>query len=332
MNVRLDRWALIAVLIAIPLATTAFEQTFYLGFATRVLIFALAATALNLALGFAGMVSFGHAAFLGVGAYVVAILADLGVRNLWLAGPIAIAVCALLAAAIGAICLRTRGVYFIMITLAFAQMLYYIAVSLKAYGGDDGFALPGRSTGAPVSLGNGVMFYAVVAAVLLATLIALGRLLDARFGHAIRGIRENETRMEALGHPVYRLKLTCFVISGALTGLAGVLLANQNVYVSPALMHWQLSGLLLVMVIVGGTGHLYGGLIGALVILSLEEFLSGYTIYWKLGLGAAVIAVVLFAPQGVAGWIERARARRQPAGARPAQKGAPAGVVRGVER
>jgi branched-chain amino acid transport system permease protein len=296
-----------ALACAFPWVMQALDQHFYTSFATRILIYAMAAASLNLVLGYGGMVSFGHAAFFGAGAYIVGILAAEGVTSLWLAWPLAIAVAALAAAAIGAVSLRTRGVYFIMITLAFAQMMYYVFVSLKAYGGDDGLSLPGRSTGLGVNLSNDVLWYYLVLAELAGVLYLLHRLVHSRFGRVIEAIRENETRATAVGYPVYRYKLVCFVISGAIAGLAGALIANQTSYVGPALLHWVQSGTLMIMVILGGVGRFWGGPVGAGVLLALEELFSGspllgaYSLHWQLPVGVILLAVVLFAPQGIAG-------------------------------
>jgi branched-chain amino acid transport system permease protein len=286
----------------------ALGQDFYTSFATRVLIYAMAAASLNLVLGYGGMVSFGHAAFFGAGAYIVAILAAEGITSLWIAWPVAVAVAALAALVIGAISLRTRGVYFIMITLAFAQMMYYVFVSLKAYGGDDGLSLPGRSSiGLGVSLSNDFVWYYIVLALLALVLFLLHRLLHARFGRVIEAIRENETRATAIGYPVYRYQLLCFVISGAIAGLAGALIANQTSYAGPTLLHWVQSGTLMIMVILGGVGRFWGGPIGAAVLLVLEEVFSAspllgpYALHWQLPVGLILLAVVLFAPQGLAG-------------------------------
>jgi branched-chain amino acid transport system permease protein len=268
----------------------------------------MAAASLNLVLGYGGMVSFGHAAFFGAGAYIVGILAVEGITSVWLVWPAAIAVAALAALVIGAISLRTRGVYFIMITLAFAQMMYYIFISMKAYGGDDGLPLAARSTpGFGVSLSNDFVWYYLVLALLAAVLYLLHRLVHARFGRVIEAIRENETRATAIGYPVYRYKLVCFVISGAIAGLAGALIANQTSYVGPALLHWVQSGTLMVMVILGGVGRFWGGPVGAAVLLLLEELFSGspllgpFALHWQLPVGAILLAVVLFAPRGIAG-------------------------------
>ena len=306
--------SLLAFAIAFPLAMQALDQPFYIGFGARVLIYAMAAASLNLVLGYGGMVSFGHAAFFGAGAYIVGILAVEGMRSAWIAWPLAIAVAALAALVIGAMSLRTRGVYFIMITLAFAQMLYYIFVSLKAYGGDDGLSLPGRSTvGLGLELRNDLTWYYVVLALLAATLYLLHRLVHSRFGRVIEAIRENETRAAAIGYPVYGYKLACFVISGAIAGLAGALIANQSSYVSPSLLHWIQSGTLMIMVILGGVGRFWGGPIGAAALLALEETLSGsallgdYALHWQLPVGAILLAIVLFAPQGIVGFFARRR-------------------------
>jgi branched-chain amino acid transport system permease protein len=293
---------------AFPWGMHALGQDFYTSFATRVLIYAMAAASLNLVLGYGGMVSFGHAAFFGAGAYIVAILAAEGVTSLWIAWPVAVAVAALAALVIGAISLRTRGVYFIMITLAFAQMMYYVFISLKAYGGDDGLSLPGRSSiGLGVSLSNDFVWYYIVLALLALVLFLLHRLLHARFGRVIEAIRENETRATAIGYPVYRYQLLCFVISGAIAGLAGALIANQTSYAGPTLLHWVQSGTLMIMVILGGVGRFWGGPIGAAVLLVLEEVFSAspllgpYALHWQLPVGLILLAVVLFAPQGLAG-------------------------------
>jgi branched-chain amino acid transport system permease protein len=299
-------WIALAAAAAFPLVAQALDQLFYVSFLSRVLIYALAATSLNLILGYGGMVSFGHAAFFGAGAYVVGILMAHGVDSAWIAWPLAVGVAAIVAGAIGALSLRTRGVYFIMITLAFAQMMYYLFISLRAYGGEDGLTLPARSRLADgLSLANDVALYYVVLAILAAALFLLGRLLDARFGQVLQAIRDNETRMEAVGFPTYRYKLLSFVIAGAVAGLAGALIANQNSFVSPNLIAWHQSGTLMIMVILGGVGYRYGGLIGAAVYLTLEEALSARTIYWQLGLGVALLAIVLYAREGLAGVLVR---------------------------
>jgi len=302
------------VLLAFPIAMQAMDMLFYVSLASRILIYAIAATALNLALGYGGMVSFGHAAFFGAGAYTVGILAAEGVSSLWLAWPAAIAVAALAALFIGAVSLRTRGVYFIMITLAFAQMVYYLFVSLKTYGGEDGLAVRGRSDpGFGLSLGGDLVWYYLVLAIFAALIYLLHRLSRSRFGRVIEAIRENATRAEAIGFPVYRYQLACFVLSGAAAGLAGALIANQSGYVSPSLLHWIQSGTLMIMVILGGVGTLWGGALGAFVLLGLEHLIADYQFRWLerlapgyqdhagLAVGVVLLAIVLAAPQGLAG-------------------------------
>ncbi|HEX7382031.1 MAG TPA: branched-chain amino acid ABC transporter permease [Nevskiaceae bacterium] len=300
---------LLIVLVALPLVAQILGADYYTGVVSRILIFALAASSLNLIVGFGGMVSFGHAAFFGVGAYAVGILMQYGVTSAWISWPAAIVAGAAFALVIGAISLRTRGVYFIMITLAFAQMVFYLMVSLKAWGGEDGITLASRSrVGLGVDLASDTQFYYAVLLVSALAFIVMARLLNARFGHVLQAIHENETRTAALGFPVYRYKLIGFTIAGAVAGLAGALLANQTSFVSPALLDWQQSGIFLIMIILGGVGHLYGGLIGAVVFLLIQEIASSYTIYWQFILGAVLLAVVLFAPNGVMSMLQR-RAR-----------------------
>ena len=317
----MKRALIVFLLLALfPLAMQAMDGMFYVSLASRVLVYAIAATSLNLVLGYGGMVSFGHAAFFGAGAFVVGILSVEGVRSAWVAWPAAIAVAAFAAFIIGALSLRTRGVYFIMITLAFAQMIYYIFVSLKTYGGDDGLSMPGRSTvGLDISLRNDFIWYYVVLTILAAVLYGLHRLVNSRFGRVIDAIRENEARAEAIGFPVYRYKLLCFVISGAVAGLAGALIANQSSYVSPSLLHWIQSGTLMIMVILGGVGTLWGGVIGATVLLLLEHLIADYRIGWLaamapnyqdhagLAVGIVLLTIVMLAPEGIAGLFTRRR-------------------------
>lgn len=297
-----------AVLLPWGLKTLGLE--FYTGVASRVMIFAIAASSLNLILGFGGLVSFGHAAYLGLGAYTVALLAQAGVVSAWIAWPAAMLVSALAAAVIGAICLRTRGVYFIMITLAFAQMFYYLVVSFKASGGDDGLSLAQRSTVLPgIDLQADETFYWVVLALMVAVLWLLKRFVNSPAGWLLQGAKENEARMLAVGAPVFLVRWQAFVVAGAIAGLAGALLANLNGMASPNLLHWSQSGQLMIMVILGGTGSLWGGLLGAAGLLLIEEALSAYTLHWQLGVGVLLLAVVLFAPRGLAGLGRRGAGR-----------------------
>lgn len=312
--------SLAILLLVFPPAMQATDNLFYVGLASRMLIYAIAATSLNLVLGYGGMVSFGHAAFFGAGAFTVGILAAEGVSSLWLAWPAAILVAAAAAVVIGAVSLRTRGVYFIMITLAFAQMVYYVFISLKTYGGEDGMALPRRSDpGLGLTLGSDLAWYYVVLALFAAVLYGLHRLSRSRFGRVIAAIRENATRAEAIGFPVYRYQLACFVISGAVAGLAGALMANQSSYVSPSLLHWIQSGTLMIMVILGGVGTLWGGALGAFALLALEHVIADYQVGWLerlapnyqdhagLAVGIVLLAIVLAAPRGLAGMLPSAK-------------------------
>jgi branched-chain amino acid transport system permease protein len=309
-------WPTLGVVVALallPLAALAIGQPFYVVFATRVLIYALIATSLNLLIGYGGMVSFGHAAFVGAGAYTVALLMPAGIVSAWLLWPASLLAGAFLAFLIGALSLRTRGVSFIMITLAFAQMAYYLVQSLRALGSDDGLTLSARpSLGFPslgfLSLDRDATFYYVALAILLGALAAARSLLNAPLGRALQGIRDNETRMEAIGFATYRLKLLVFVIAGAAAGLGGGLLASLNGLVGPNLLHWTESGLLMIMVILGGAGRLLGGALGAAVLLIAEEAIAEHTIHWPLGIGLVLLAVVLFAPEGLAGLARRWRA------------------------
>jgi len=291
---------LLIAALAMPTLLSAIDQAFYIGFASRVLIFALAASSLNLVLGFGGMVSLGHAAFLGAGAYVAAICQQAGINEALIAFPAAMGIAGLFALLVGAISLRTRGVYFIMITLAFAQMAYYLFVSARAWGGDDGLPLTGKMSFAGIGLDGDAPLYYLALGCLAVVMLCFGRLADARFGRTLQAIRENETRMEALGYPVFRYRLVAFALGGALAGLAGALLANLTGLASPNLLQWTQSGTLLVMVIIGGVGYLYGGVVGAVVLLMLEEVLVGVTPHWHIVLGLLLLGVVLFAPKGVA--------------------------------
>jgi branched-chain amino acid transport system permease protein len=299
--------ALIAFLALVPwLAHLAGGEAFWIKFATRAMIYAVAAVSLDIILGFGGMVSFGHAAFLGVGAYAVGILSAEGIATGYVQWPVAILASALAAGAIGAISLRTTGVYFIMITLAFSQMLYFLGVSLTAYGGDDGMRLVERSRFAGlVDLTGDVTYFYVVLAILIVCLYAGHRLVHSRFGQVIRGCRSNERRMLAIGFPTFRYKLAAFVIAGVMCGIAGVLLANLTQFISPAEMHWTRSGEIMVMVILGGMGSLFGPVLGAMALLILEETLSSYTQHWQAALGPILVLLVLFAKRGLLGLIDR---------------------------
>jgi len=294
---------LLAALAVIPL----FGDIFYTRLFTRIMIYAMAALSLDLILGFGGMVSLGHAAFLGVGAYTVGILSLWGVQSAFLSWPLAMLFSMLIALVIGAISLRVSGVSFIMITLAFAQMLYYCFISLKGYGGSDGMTLAGRSSLAGLlDISRHGTFYYLVLCILLLILFAANRLVHSRFGMAIQGIRDNERRMLSLGFPTFRYKLVCFVFAAGIAGLAGALMANQSLYVGPALMHWKQSAEILVMVILGGMRSLAGPILGALGLLLAEEILSNYTEHWMIILGPFLIIVVLCGRKGIYGMLKGA--------------------------
>ena len=302
----------VALLVALPPLARALDQPFYVTLVGRIMIWAIAALSLNLILGYGGMVSFGHAAYLGVGVYTIGILSAHGIGNGYVQWPLAIVASAVVALGVGAVSLRTSGVYFIMITLAFAQMLYFLGVSLKAYGGDDGMTLAARSRfGDWLDLEDTAVFYYLVLAVLIAFHTLAARLVNARFGLVVQGVRVNERRMRAIGFPTYRYKLAAFVIAGAMCGMAGVLLVNFTKYASPAFMHWTRSGEIMVMVILGGMGTLLGPALGAAAFLMLEELLSGYTEHWALVLGPVLIVIVLFARRGLAGFLEQRHPRRE---------------------
>ena len=294
--------ALLVALALLPLYVQLTNDQFTLTLFTRIVILALAAVSLNLILGFGGMMSFGHAAYLGIGGYAVGILAFEHVTSGFVQWPVALAASALFALVIGALSLRTRGVYFIMITLAFAQMAYYVISGLARYGGDDGLTIYTRSQFfTPLNLSNRVQFYYVCLALLLGSIYLVWRLVNSRFGLVIQGARSNEMRMRAIGFPTYPYRLACFVIAGTLCGLAGALLANNAEYVSPAMMYWTRSGDLIIMVVLGGMGSVIGPVFGAVALLVLEEVLSGITEYWQIIVGPLLLLVVLFARGGIDG-------------------------------
>ena len=303
---------LLVALLALPVAAQAAGAPFYVTLATRMAILALAATGLNIALGLGGLVSFGHAAFFGIGGYAAGIVASHAMNGEPLLGmavsgsmPLAWVLAALAAAVaalfIGAVSLRTSGVYFIMITLAFAQMIYYFAISWPAYGGQDGLSItmrngfPGLNTASPLS------FFLVCYALLMAALALMWRIRDSRFGAALQTARQNETRVAAIGIRPFHVRLAAFVISAVVTGVAGALFADLNRFVSPSMMSWQMSGELIVLVILGGAGRLFGPVAGAILYVLLEFALGGLTERWQLFLGFILLGVVLFARGGIIG-------------------------------
>ncbi len=299
-------------LAGVPAVAALADQPFYLDLFTRVMVFGIAALSLDLILGYGGLVSFGHAVYLGIGGYSVGILAFYGITDGFTQFATAAVASTVVALVIGTISLRTSGVSFVMITLAFAQMLYFLAISLNVFGGDDGMSIARHSDfGRLVDLDNPTILYGVVFGVLVLFCFIATRLVESRFGMVLRGAKSNARRMTAIGFPVFRYRLAAFAISAAMCGIAGALLANQLLFISPAIMQWSRSGEIIIMVILGGIGSLYGAILGAAVYVILEHELSSLTEHWLLILGPLLILVVLFAKRGVFGLIAR-----QPTGAR----------------
>ena len=309
--------AFFVLLALIPIVAAAVAQPFYLTIVSRIMIFALAALGLNLALGYGGLVSFGHALYIGIGAYAVGILASHGVLNGWVQLAAALTVGGAVAALTGWICLRASGVAFIMITLAFAQMGYFLAVSLKTYGGDDGLPLVARSDFGLFTFDSPTVLYYAIFIVLLGTLCGLRRFVEARFGMVLRGCKSNERRMAAIGFATTRYKLGAYVISALVCVVAGMLLANLTRFTSPSYMQWSVSGELIAMVVLGGISTLTGPLLGASVWLVLEELLTSFKLglpygidafvrdHWLGVLGVFVVLVTMYFPRGLAGILQR---------------------------
>jgi len=291
------------LLAAVPPFASLFNQPFYLDLVRRIMIFAIAAASLNLILGYGGMVSFGHAAYLGIGGYAVGVLAHYGVYDGLLQWALAIGTSALVALVIGAVSIRTSGVYFIMITLAFTQMLYYLGISIEEFGGDDGMRLAAKSRLPGIDLNDASAFYYLVLAALVLVLFFGHRLVNSRFGMVIRAAKSNETRTRAIGVSPYLYRLAAFVIAGAVCGLAGALLVNHTAYLTPEFMNWTRSGELMFMVILGGMGSVAGPVLGAFALLVLEDLLSGWTQHWQIILGPLLVLSVVFFRRGLAGLI-----------------------------
>jgi branched-chain amino acid transport system permease protein len=320
------RFALFATLglalIVLPFATQALGQPALLSLASRVLIYAIAAASLNLILGYGGMVSFGHAAFFGVGAYTVGILfahhssgeAIFGLipgsNQLLITLPAAIVLSGLAAALIGALSLRTGGVQFIMITLAFAQMLFFFFVSLTPYGGEDGIIIRRSNAFLGLNMRDKVTLYYVILGFTVVFFALLWRVVNSSFGAVLMGLRQNERRMAALGFAPYRTKLFAFILAGMGAGLAGGLMANFLRFASPDMMHWTKSGELMIMVILGGVGSFFGPIFGAAAFLILESTLAGWTEHWPLAMGLILLVVVLVTKGGIAGLIDRIWGRK----------------------
>jgi branched-chain amino acid transport system permease protein len=298
---------LFALFAAVPLAAGFGPKTYILALVTRIMILSIAAMSLDLLIGYGAMISFGHAAFIGIGAYSVAILASHGIDDILLQLGLAIAVSCLFALVTGAISLRTKGVYFIMITLAFGQMLFFLTTSLAAYGGDDGLTLASRSLVFGSSmLKNDMVLYFLVFGIMAGIYLLLRAVVASRFGRVLRGISDNPIRMQAIGFAPFAYQLTSYVMAGMIAGVAGCLLANQAEFVSPAYSTWQRSGDLIFIVVLGGLGTLHGAIIGAAIFSLLAEFLSGATEHWAMIFGPILILVVLFARGGIAGLLGRA--------------------------
>ena len=293
---------LLAVLAAIPLLVKLTGVVFLLTLFTRIVILAIAAVSLNFILGYGGMISLGHAVYLGIGGYTMGILAHHGITSGFVQWPVALALSALFALATGALSLRTRGVYFLMITLSFAQMVYFLTVGLDKYGGDDGLTIYKRSTFAGLlDLSDKVTFYYVCFALLIACVFAVWRMSRSHFGMVIRGAKSNDRRMQALGISTYRYRLTAYVIAGTMCGLAGVLLANHTDFINPEMLSWTRSGDLIIMVLLGGIGTVIGPVAGTVAYLVLEEGLSGVTEHWQIFLGPLLVLAALYRHGGIAG-------------------------------
>jgi branched-chain amino acid transport system permease protein len=308
MRTRAALWSIaVLVLVALPPVAVALGQHFYIDLVRRMMIFAMAAVSLNLILGYGGMASFGHAAYLAVGGYAVGILAYYGIDNGWLHWLVAIGGSALIAAAIGAVSIRTSGLYFIMITLAFSQMIYYVGISLEEFGGDDGMRLKHRSAFPLIDLADPMQFYYVVLLLLLASVYLIHRLVNSRFGMLLRATKSNEARSLAIGFSPYPYRLVAFTIAGALCGLAGALLANHTNYLTPDFTHWTRSGEIMFMVILGGMGTTGGPVAGAFALLFVEDMLSAWAPiafvrqHWQFFLGPLLVLSVIFFKRGLAG-------------------------------
>jgi branched-chain amino acid transport system permease protein len=296
---------LLLVLACAPFIFEWANQPFYLDLLSRALILAIAAISLNLILGYGGMVSLGHAAYIGIGAYCVGIPSYYDFYNGWLHLALALSVSAGFALVTGAISLRTKGVYFIMITMAFSQMAYFIFLSLEEYGADDGLVIYSRSEFPEwLSMDSSTGLYYWIFAVLLLALFFTHRLVYSRFGRVIVGSKYNEQRMQALGFNTYRYRLACYVIAAMICSVAGMLLGNFTSFISPDMMGWTRSGELIFMVIIGGTATLFGPLVGTIAFVLLEEFLSSITIYWHLIFGVMLVLLVLFGKGGIHGWLQ----------------------------
>lgn len=305
---RLAPLLIFGLLALLPLATAVGLPSPWVTLVTRAMILAIAALSLDLILGVGGLVSFGHAAFIGIGAYGAGILITEGQTEILVALPVVLVACGLFAAVTGYVSLRTRGVAFIMITLAFGQMAYYFAQALSAYGGDDGLTLYEKSTlfGREI-FANRTGFYYIALGTLAVCYWLARCLVASRFGRVLRAARENAVRVTVTGYEVDRVRLEAYVVSGMMAGVSGLLLANQTDFVSPAFISWQRSGELIFMVVLGGVGSLHGAVLGALAFLAAEDVLSGLTQHWKAIFGPLIVLFVLFTRGGIAGMIGKLR-------------------------
>jgi branched-chain amino acid transport system permease protein len=305
LNPRICFAALVLCLLGlVPPYVAYVAEPFYLTLFTRILILAIAASSLNLILGYGGLVSFGHALYFGLGAYVVSILANHGWTAGWIHLAVTLAACAIVGLVTGLIVLRTTGIAFIMITLAFSQMFYFLFVSLKQYGGDDGLTIPGRSDFGLLDISDKTVFYYLCFAVLLAVIFLGHRLVHAQFGAVLQGTKSNERRMLALGFPTLRYKLVAYVISAMICGVAGLLFANLTLFASPSYLSWIMSGDLIVMVVLGGGGTLIGPVIGAISLTLFEEIIKAFTEHWMMILGPLLVAIVLITKRGLYGAVQ----------------------------
>ena len=315
-NLKREYWVniiLVGALLCAPVLAALLDESYYVNLSSRVAIIAMAAVGLNLALGFGGMISFGHAAFFGIGGYVAGISAFHafdgstflglfpGTDQLLIIWPLAILTAGVIASLVGLISLRTQNVYFIMITLAFAQMIYYFAISLPTYGGEDGLLIYVRN-GLPLfDTDNPLTFFGVCFIALMLSIYISKRIMGSRFGAALTMAKLNDTRLAATGIEPFPIRLTAFVISAMITGAAGALYADLNGFVGPSMLSWHRSGEIMVIVILGGVGRLFGPIAGAFAFVLLETFIGGITERWQLFLGIILLAVVLYAKGGLMG-------------------------------
>ena len=294
------------ILAALPMVAESemIDEPFYIDLMARVMIFSIAAMSLDFILGYGAMISFGHALYLGLGTYAVGIMAHYELTNGWMQLLVCISGTAFIAFILGLISLRTSGIYFIMITFALAQMFYFLGISLEAFGGDDGLPIDTRSEFFSFFDLNETwnMYYLILGTLVVAALV-LWKIINSRFGMVVRGSHSNDARMQAIGFPTFRYRLAAFVIAGVVCGLAGFLLGNLTEFLTPEYMHWFRSGELMIMVMVGGMGTLFGPLFGAFAYLMMEDFLANFTEYWQFYFGPILILLVLFAKQGLWGML-----------------------------